>query len=250
MQEQIDDLESKNMTAELGVDYRSVAVLIPALDEEESLPGVLAALPPGLGAVVVVDNGSRDGTSAVARAGGATVIEQPVRGYGAACLAGIDYLSNLAEPPAVVVFLDADHSDDPGNLPQLVDPILEDTADLVLGVRRSSTGGTLPFHARMGNDAVLGVAKLLFGRAFQDLPPFRAIRLRSLENLKMDDRNWGWTLQMQLRAVQGHLRITEVDLPYRKRVSGRSKVSGSLVGSVGAGSKMIFTLVREWLRSE
>jgi hypothetical protein len=164
-------------------------------------------------------------------------------------LAGIEYLAGLEERPEILVFLDADHSDDPGNLPHLVDPVLEGTADLVLGVRRTSKSGALPLHARLGNDAVLGAAKLLFGRGFQDLPPFRAIRFTSLEQLGMDDRNWGWTLQMQLRAVRHDLRIMEVDLPYRKRESGRSKVSGSLVGSARAGSKMIFTLVREWVRS-
>jgi len=235
------------MTAESRVDYRSVAVLIPALDEEESLPGVLRALPAGLGRVVVVDNGSRDGTTKVARAGGATVVEEPARGYGAACLAGLEHLSALDEPPEVVVFLDADHSDDPGNMDRLVDPILAGDADFVLGVRRAADGA-LPLHARLGNHGVLLLARLLFGRAFRDLGPFRAIRSSSLKRLQMDDRDWGWTLQMQLRAVREGLRISEVDLPYRRRTSGRSKVSGSLVGSLRAGSKMIFTLAREWVR--
>ena len=236
------------MTADPSHGQPGIAVLIPALDEEESLPGLLEAIPRGLGPVVVVDNGSRDRTAEVARAGGATVVSEPERGYGAACLAGIRTLAELETVPEVVVFLDADHSDDPANVPLLVTDILEGRADLVLGVRSGSGPGTVPLHARMGNRTVLLVARALFGRAFQDLPPFRAIRFDALLAIGMDDRTWGWTLQMQLRAVRAGLRIHEIRLPYRPRARGRSKVSGSLVGSVRAGLKMFYTLAHERIR--
>ncbi len=229
------------------MDYRRVAVLIPALDEEESLPGVIAALPPGLGAVVVVDNGSADDTARVARAAGALVVHEPERGYGAACLAGMGFLRLLPQPPEVLVFLDADHSDDPAHLPALVAPVLDDQADLVLGARTSAGGPSVPLHARLGNRVVLVGVRWLFGAAFDDLGPFRAIRFDALDGLAMDDRNWGWTLQMQIRAARRGLRIREVPLPYRRRAAGRSKVSGSVWGSFRAGLKMLYTLLRERL---
>lgn len=231
----------------------AVAVLIPALDEEEALPGVLAALPwDRVRHVVVADNGSTDRTAEVARALGATVVPEPRRGYGSACLAGLRHLETVCAPSDVVVFLDADQSDDPKVLPELVEPILDGAADLVLGVRSEAgrqASRSVPLHARLGNRLVLGLVRLLFGFRFADLPPYRAIRLASLHSLRMDDANWGWTLQMQLRARRAGLRIREVAVPHRGRAAGRSKVSGSLVGSARAGAKMLYTIVRERLRS-
>lgn len=230
-----------------------VAVLIPALDEEEALPGVLEALPSEIvQRVVVVDNGSTDGTARVAREAGATVIREPRRGYGAACLAGLAHLSDLPTPPRVVVFMDADQSDEPQALPRLLEPILKDEADLVLGVRRASEGGAsraVPPHARLGNAVVLALVRLLFGHRFSDLPPFRAVVLSRLRELEMDDLDWGWTLQMQLRARARGLEIREVPVPHRPRAAGESKISGTLVGSLRAGVKMLYTLVRERLRT-
>ncbi len=226
-----------------------MAVLIPALDEEESLPAVIRALPPDVGTVVVVDNGSVDDTARVARLAGAQVVTEPDRGYGAACLAGIDFLRQSPRPPDVIVFVDADHSDRPEELPVLVAPILEGRADLVLGARTAASGHPIPLHARLGNRVVLRAVRWLFGRSFKDLGPFRAISVEALDRLAMDDRNWGWTLQMQIRAVRQGLRIEEVPLPYRRRTAGRSKVSGSVSGSVRAGLKMVYTLLRERARS-
>lgn len=230
-----------------------VAVLIPALDEEASLPAVLERLPlDRVDRVVVVDNGSSDRTAEVAREGGATVILEKRRGYGAACLAGLAHLASLAAPPDVVVFMDADQSDEPGVLARLVDPILEGEADLVLGVRRASGGGSsraVPVHARLGNGLVLGLTRVLFGYHFRDLPPFRAAAFPRLQELEMDDRDWGWTLQMQLRARARGQRIREVPVPHRPRAAGMSKISGSLVGSLRAGAKMLYTLARERLRT-
>ena len=227
-----------------------VAALIPALNEEEALPTVLAALPMDrLHSVVVADNGSSDGTARVARTAGAVVVREEERGYGAACLAGIAHLSGLAALPEAVVFLDADHPENAERLHLLLEPLARG-ADLVLGVRAGSGGGTgnLHTHARWGNRVVLATTRLLFGRRFQDLAPFRAIRFDALQRLRMDDRNWGWTLQMQLRAVRQGLAIAEVHAPHLPRSRGRSKISGRLGVSLRVGAKMFYTLARERLR--
>lgn len=229
---------------------RRTAVLIPALNEEEALPAVLAALPTDrLHSVVVADNGSTDRTASIARAAGAVVVREPRRGYGAACLAGIAHLAAHPAPPHAVAFLDADHPEDAASLPLLLD-LLARGADLALGVRTNPDGsrGNLRRHARWGNRLVLTVARLLFGCRFRDLPPFRAIRFPALQRLAMDDRDWGWTLQMQLRAVRHGLRIAEVDAPHRARVHGTSKISGRAVMSLRVGAKMFHTLARERMR--
>lgn len=227
------------------------AILIPALNEEQALPAVLEALPlDRLRAVVVADNGSTDNTAAIARAAGAIVVREPRRGYGSACLAGIRYLSALATPPAAIVFLDADHPENAARLPVVLDPLARG-ADLALGVRVGPGGGTgnRHAHARWGNRVVLIAARLLFGHSFRDLAPFRAIRMDALERLAMDDRDWGWTLQMQLRAVRHGLAIVEVDAPHLPRSGGRSKISGRLGMSLRVGAKMFYTLARERLRA-
>ena len=176
-------------------------------------------------------------------------MREPRRGYGAACLAGIAYLSALPTPPATIVFLDADHPEDADRLHLVLEPLARG-ADLALGVRVTPGGGTgnRRAHARWGNRIVLGTARLLFGRRFADLPPFRAIRLDALNHLAMDDRDWGWTLQMQLRAVRHGVEIVEVDAPHLPRAGGRSKISGRLGMSLRVGAKMFYTLVRERLR--
>ena len=226
------------------------AALIPALDEEKALPAVLEALPVDrLHSVVVADNGSTDGTASIARAAGATVVLEPRRGYGAACLAGLRHLSTLATRPAAIVFLDADHPEVAGRLGLVLDPLARG-ADLALGVRVGPGGGTgnRHAHARWGNRVVLAATRLLFGHRFRDLAPFRAIRRDALERLAMDDRDWGWTLQMQLRAVRQRLVIEEVNAPHLPRSRGRSKISARLGMSLRVGAKMFYTLARERLR--
>jgi glycosyltransferase involved in cell wall biosynthesis len=228
----------------------TVAVLMPALNEEDALPAILEAIPTNVHRVVVADNASTDNTAAVARAHGAEVVHEAERGYGAACLAGIRHLSEQGQPPDIIVFIDADGSDDPAEIPEVVAPILSGDADLVLGVRRSVGGdvGTILPHARLGNHLVLGLTRALFRYPFQDLPPFRAMSFDRLLELKMDDRNWGWTLQMQIRAALHGMKIVELPVSHRRRAEGVSKISGRLGMSLRVGAKMFYTMARERIR--
>lgn len=223
---------------------------MPALNEEAALPAILDAMPEGVERVVVADNGSTDRTAEVARSYGAEVVREDERGYGAACLAGIHHLATHGPPPDVLVFIDADGSDDPADIVRVVGPIERGEADFVLGVRRGADGdvGTILPHARLGNRIVLGLTSLLFRESFADLPPFRAIRFDRLLELDMDDRNWGWTLQMQIRALRSDLRVVEMDVSHHRRTEGVSKISGSLGMSLRVGAKMFYTLARERLR--
>jgi glycosyltransferase involved in cell wall biosynthesis len=221
-----------------------VDAIIPALDEEASLPRVLAALPrPALRAIVVVDNGSRDGTAEAARRGGAQVVAEPRRGYGSACLAGLAALAQARPAPDVVVFLDADGADDADDLDALLAPIARGEADLVIGSRtRGAEPGALSPQQRAGNAVAVALIRLLHGFRYSDLGPFRAIRFASLGALGMRDRGFGWTVEMQLRAVRVGLRVVEVPVRYRPRHGGRSKVSGTLWGTLGAGAKILYTI--------
>jgi len=235
-----------------------VAVIIPALNEERSLPLVLDALRqvqlgrvPGGGAielsrVVVVDNGSTDRTGRVAAAAGASVISEPARGYGRACLKGIGHLES--DPPDVVAFLDADFSDDPRSLPEIVRPIATGDADLVLGSRLmggAEPGSLLP-QARYGNMLAVVLIRTLYGYRYTDLGPFRAISYDKLLALGMRDKTYGWTVEMQVKALRSGLRVKEVSVPYRRRV-GRSKISGTVSGTIKAGVLILWTIARHSL---
>lgn len=220
----------------------SLAVLIPALNEEQAIAKVLAAIPPGLAQeVVVVDNGSTDHTAAVARSFGARVVGEPRRGYGQACLAGLAAL----KPAEIVVFLDGDYSDYPEEMPALIAPILRGEADLVIGSRvlgQREAGALLP-QQRLGNALATWMIRLLFGVRYTDLGPFRAVRTEALARLRMQDQTYGWTVEMQVKAARAGLRIAEVPVRYRRRV-GTSKISGTLAGSCKAGYKIISTILR------
>jgi glycosyltransferase involved in cell wall biosynthesis len=228
-----------------------VCAVIPALNEEASLGLVLRDLPRAVVAeVIVVDNGSRDATAARAAEGGATVVHEPRRGYGAACLAGIARLPPDCE---VVVFLDADHSDHAEQVVDLLAPIRAGRAELVIGSRvlgEAEPGALLP-QARFGNRLACFLMRLLFpsrGVRFTDLGPFRAITRDALDRIAMEDRNFGWTVEMQVKALQHGLKSVEVPVRYRRR-KGVSKITGTLSGTVRAGSKILWTIFRyAWLR--
>ena len=228
----------------------SIDVVIPALNEEASLPLVLADLPRTVRRVVVADNGSADGTARVAREGGAEVVAAPRRGYGSACLAGLVHLRRTG-PPGIVVFVDADYSDHPDELPALVAPLLAGEADLVIGSRvlgHRERGALLP-QARAGNLVACLLIRLFYSHRFTDLGPFRAIRWDALERLEMADPNFGWTAEMQVKAVRRGLRCAEVPVSYRRR-TGVSKITGTVSGTVRAGYKILWTVARHIGRSQ
>jgi glycosyltransferase involved in cell wall biosynthesis len=229
---------------------QTIDVLIPAWNEEKTLPFVLADLPKALvRRVIVCDNGSTDNTAAVARAAGAIVVSQPERGYGNACLAGMRYLKNLpsSEQPEIVVFLDGDYSDYPDELPKVADPILNDEKDMVIGSRLlgNMEPGAMTIPQRFGNWLAPLLIRWFYGYRFSDLGPFRAIRWDKLQALDMRDRNFGWTVEMQVKAAKHKLNCTEVPVRYRKRAAGKSKVSGTVKGTILAGWKIIGTIFRE-----
>ncbi len=219
-----------------------LAVIIPALNEEQSIGAVLDAIPATLQAdVIVADNGSTDRTAEIAAAHGARVVTEPHRGYGAACLAGLAAVRD----PEVVAFLDADFSDDPALLPSLIGPILEGRADLVIGSRMlgEREPGALPLHSRFGNWLAGRILTHLYHQPTTDLGPFRAIRYATLRQLHMSDRGFGWTIEMQAKAARLKARTIEIPVPYRKRI-GRSKITGSLKASAQAAIIILTTAFR------
>ncbi len=225
----------------------AVAVILPARNESLALGQVLAGLPRSLiRQVIVVDNGSTDHTAGIARAAGATVVGEPVAGYGRACLRG---LAALAPEIDTVVFMDADRSDYPEELARLIAPIVEGRADLVIGSRVArAEPGSLTIPQRFGNALACWLIRRLFGFRYTDLGPFRAIRRAALERLNMKDQAFGWTVEMQAKAVRQGLRIVEIPVGYRRRL-GRSKISGTVKGTVLAGAAILSTIARlSWPR--
>ena len=226
-----------------------VAVVIPAWNEEGSIGRVIDALPDRWHRqVVVADNNSTDGTADAARSAGATVVHAPRQGYGSACLAGLAEVAK--NPPAVVAFVDADYSDHPEQLDRLVRPILDGEADFVVGSRMLTAqpkGALLP-QAVWGNRLACFLMRRLHGATFTDLGPFRAIGWDALQSLDMRDRNFGWTVEMQLKAARRGLRTLEVPVDYRPRI-GHSKITGTVSGTLRAGYKILYTIGKYTLKS-
>ena len=219
-----------------------ISVIIPAYNEENSIGRVLNDLPQEkLKEIIVVNNASTDNTAEVARINGAKVVEERRRGYGAACLRGISEVSGSD----IVVFVDGDYSDYPEELDQLIKPIIENRADFVLGSRMiypESREALLP-QARYGNKLATFLIYIFFGYRFTDLGPFRAIRFDSLKQINMVDTDFGWTVEMQIKAIKNNLRIEEIPVHYRKRI-GISKITGTVSGTFKAGVKIIYTIFK------
>lgn len=230
-----------------GIPLKSVVhVIIPAHNEERSIAQVVAAVPAGLASeIIVINNASTDRTGETARNAGATVLDEPVAGYGQACLTGIAYCQAKSVPPDILVFMDGDYSDYPEEMPALLRPILEGKADLVIGSRALGhrEKGSMTIQQIFGNWLATSLLKLFFKETFTDLGPFRAIRFSSLLSLGMNDTNYGWTVEMQVKAAKKKLRCVEVPVRYRKRI-GVSKVSGTVKGTLMAGYKILYTLFK------
>ncbi|SFH02913.1 glycosyltransferase family 2 protein [Pontibacter chinhatensis] len=226
----------------------SINVIIPAYNEEQSIAQVVRDIPAGFVAdVIVVNNNSTDSTAEVAAAAGATVLHEPNPGYGNACLKGIAYAAGkpAALRPDIIVFLDGDYSDYPEEMVQLVQPIVQGQADMVIGSRalgQRESGSMMPQQI-FGNWLATTLIRFLYGARFTDLGPFRAIKLETLQALGMRDRNYGWTVEMQAKAAKQKVKYTELPVSYRRRI-GVSKVSGTVKGTVMAGYKIILTIFR------
>ena len=226
----------------------TILVIIPAFNEENSVGNVVRDIPAGLvDEVVVVNNNSNDQTAVEAARAGATVLDEPIQGYGRACLRGIAYAQKRQPNPDIVVFIDADYSDYPDEMTRVVAPILAGDVDFVIGSRAlgNRESGSMTGPQVFGNWLATTLMRWLYGVRYTDLGPFRAIRFEHLLALNMQDTTYGWTVEMQLKAAKQGLRITEVPVSYRKRI-GFSKISGTVKGAVGAGYKIITTIFRYW----
>lgn len=222
-----------------------IKVIIPAYNEEESIAKVIAEIPEIVQEIIVVSNNSTDATEENAKNAGATVLQENRKGYGYACLKGMDYISNqafdkLRTKPDIIVFLDGDYSDFPAELTKIIAPIIEENKDLVIGsrVKRWREKGSMTFPQIFGNWLATSLMKLFFNARFTDLGPFRAIKYNKLLDLEMQDKTYGWTVEMQLKALKKGFSYTEVPVHYKNRI-GTSKVSGTVKGAIFAGVKIL-----------
>ncbi len=236
----------KKLLSQYMIKNPIIVVIIPAYNEENSIAKVLSDIPPGLvSEVIVVNNNSNDATEENARDAGATVLREKRRGYGYACLKGIAYIKQLQPEPDIVVFIDADYSDLPEEMPLLVQPIINEKVDMVIGSRAlgKKEKGSMTVQQVFGNWLATGLLKIMYGFRYTDLGPFRAIRYDKLLEINMQDTTYGWTVEMQLKAVKLKMKIIEVPVSYRKRI-GFSKISGTVKGTVLAGYKIITTIFK------
>lgn len=224
-----------------------IDVIIPAFNEEKSIPLVIGDIPSYVRHIVVADNNSSDRTSEVAKKAGAQVVFEAQKGYGKACLTAMGWIKSQEIQPDIVVFLDGDYSDFPEQMKGLIEPIINKDADMVIGSRakgQKETGSMTPPQI-FGNWLATRMMRVMQGADFSDLGPFRAIHWQKLLSLKMKDEDFGWTIEMQIKAHQQGLTYIEVPVDYRKRI-GVSKVSGTVKGVFGAGYKIIFTIFKYW----
>tara|TARA_B100000795_G_scaffold150940_1_gene113081 strand:+ start:2134 stop:2832 length:699 start_codon:yes stop_codon:yes gene_type:complete len=221
---------------------QKIKVIIPAYNEEKSIAKVINDIPDIVDEIIVISNNSNDKTEENAAKAGATVLLETKRGYGYACLRGMEYISNLNphQQPDIIVFLDGDYSDYPEQLTALVFPIINDDIDFVIGsrVKELREAGSMTPQQVFGNWLATFLMKVFFGAKFTDLGPFRAIKYQKLLQLKMEDKTYGWTVEMQLKAIKQHFSYLEVPMKYRNRI-GVSKVSGTLKGTIFAGVKIL-----------
>lgn len=225
-----------------------IDVIIPAYNEEKSIPLVLGDIPSNwVREVIVCNNASKDQTAEVAQKAGATVVLQMQKGYGSACLKGIEHLQNKPVKPDIVVFLDADYSDHPEELPDLIRPILEENMDMVIGSRAlgEMEEGSMTPQQVFGNWLATNLIRLFYNYHFTDLGPFRAIKYDKLMELQMEDPDFGWTVEMQVKAAKMKFRCTEIPVSYRRRI-GVSKISGTIKGTILAGHKILWTIFKLW----
>lgn len=223
----------------------SIKVIIPAFNEEKAIANVIAEIPSVVDEIIVVSNNSTDNTEEIARNAGATVLSEIKKGYGYACLKGMDYIANLEIKPDIIVFLDGDYSDYPQELTQLIAPIRNDNIDFVLGarVKKLRESGSMTPQQIFGNGLATFLMKFFFKSKFTDLGPFRAIKYDKLLHLKMEDKTYGWTVEMQLKVLKQQMTYREIPVRYKNRI-GVSKVSGTVKGTMMAGIKIIGWIVK------
>ncbi|WP_179021937.1 glycosyltransferase family 2 protein [Winogradskyella forsetii] len=222
-----------------------IKVIIPAFNEAQSIPLVIKAIPSIVDEIIVVSNNSTDDTEINAKNAGATVLAEQQKGYGYACLKGMDYISKLEIKPDIIVFLDGDYSDYPEELTKIVQPILEENMDFVVGARTKELreAGSMTTPQTFGNWLATSLMTLFFRSKFTDLGPFRAIKYHKLLDLKMEDKTYGWTVEMQLKALKQNLNYREIPVNYRNRI-GVSKVSGTIKGAIFAGVKILIWIFK------
>ena len=227
----------------------TIRVIIPAFNEENAVGKVIQEIPSIVKEIIVVNNNSNDKTKIVAKENGATVLDDPIQGYGRACLKGIDYVKNLNTPTDIIVFLDADYSDYPAELTNVIQPILEENKDLVIGSRKTGKRAKKSMTPQQvfGNWLATFLIKWLYKVEFTDLGPFRAIKWQKLMDLNMQDKTFGWTVEMQVKAAKQKMLMAEVPVNYKERI-GQSKVSGTVKGTILAGYKIITTIFKEYLK--